>query len=53
MVITHIAEIRYKLGKLLAENLKLLDGMHEGLIVISEKDYSLKFASRPAIAVLK
>ena len=27
--------------------------MHEGLIVIREKDLSLQFASRPAIAVLK
>ena len=38
---------------LIIENLKLLDGMHEGLIVISENDLGLKFASKPAIEVLK
>ena len=49
----YIEQIRSKLAQLLNENLKLLDRMHEGLIVISEKDLCLKFASRPAIAVLK
>ena len=53
MLLTYIAQIKGKLVQLLNENLKLLDRMHEGLIVISEKELRLKFASRPAIAVLK
>ena len=53
MLLTYIAHIKGKLVKLLNENLKLLDRMHEGLIVISEKELCLQFASRPAIAVLK
>ena len=37
---------------LIIENLKLLDKMHEGLIVVSEKDRKLQFSSRPASQLL-
>ena len=53
MLVTYIARIRGKLNNLIAENFNLFDKMHEGLIIISQKDYSLKFASRPATALLK
>ena len=45
MVVTYIAQIRGKMSQLLIENLNLLNKMHEGIIVVSEKDQSLKFAS--------
>ena len=45
MTITYIAQIRGKMNKLMLENLNLFNKMNEGLIVISEKDKSLKFAS--------
>ena len=35
------------------ENLNLFNKMNEGIIVVSEKDKSLKFASQPAIRLLK
>ena len=41
------------MSKIMNENFSFLDGMHEGLIVISEADKSLQFATRPAIALLK
>ena len=41
MLAIYIEHIRAKLVQVLAENLKLLDRMHEGLIVISEKDLCL------------
>ena len=41
------------MSKLMSENFALFDRMHEGLIVISETDKSLQFATRPAIALLK
>ena len=53
MTVTYIVRIQGRMRNLIIENLKLLDGMHEGLIVISENDLGLKFASRPAIEVLK
>ena len=40
------------MSKLTIENLNLLNKMHEGLIVVSKKDRTLKFASRPAIHYL-
>lgn len=53
MAVTFIVKIQGKMSNLIVENLKLLDRMHEGLIVINKNDLSLKFASRPAIRVLK
>ena len=41
MLLIYVARIKGKLVELLCENLKLLDRMHEGLIVISEKDLCL------------
>ena len=35
------------------ENMKLIDKMHEGIIVVSEKDHDIKFANKPAISLLK
>ena len=49
MLLTYIAQIRGKTAYLVIENLNLLDKMHEGLIVVSKSDLSLKFASRPAV----
>ena len=37
----------------MSENLNLFDKMHEGLIVLSEKERSLQFASQPAIRLVK
>ena len=53
MIITYIVQIEIKMKKILKENLKLLDKMDEGLIMISEKDKKFQFASKPAIALLK
>ena len=53
MILTYIAHLRGKIIKLMVENLNLLNKMHEGLIVVSEKDKVIKFASKPAISLLK
>ena len=53
MLVTYIAQIKGKMNQLMIENLNLLDKMHEGLIVVSEKERNLKFASNPAVRLLK
>ena len=53
MLLMYIAQIRSKLAQLIFENLNLLDGMHEGLIVLSESDKELQLASRPAIRLIQ
>jgi len=53
MLVSYIAKIRAKMTKFMYENLNLLDKMHEGVIVISEKERILQFASMPAIRLLK
>ena len=40
-LITYTATIEARLSELIVENLGLLDGMHEGIIVISGKDESI------------
>ena len=44
-LIAYIAMIKSKISALMLENLGLLDGMHEGIIVISGEDESLQFAN--------
>ena len=34
------------------QNVKLLDGMHEGLLVVSKKDKDLLFCNKPAQKLL-
>ena len=38
MFLTYIGQVRSKMRHLITENFKLLDKMHEGLLVVSEKD---------------
>lgn len=53
MILTHFVQIHGTMNKLIIENLSLLDKMHEGLIVLSEKERAIQFASNPAIFLLK
>ena len=53
VLVVHITQIKTKLARLLRENLNLFDKMHEGLIVLDQKDKSVKFASVPAVHHLK
>lgn len=53
MLITYIASLKGRIMHLMAENLNLLDKMHEGLIVVSKDDLGLQFASAPAISLIK
>ena len=41
------------MSKQIVENMNLLHGMHEGIVVLSTTDMSLLLASRPAIRLLK
>ena len=53
MLLTYIVQLKGKINKLMIENFNLFDKMNEGLVIISEEDKSLKFASKPAISLLK
>ena len=53
LIITYIVRIRGKMGYLVIENVQLLNKMNEGLIVVDDEDKSLKFASMPAVRLLK
>ena len=53
MIITYIAHLRGRVVKIVEENLLLIDRMHEGLIVMTEHDKTLQFATKPAVNLLK
>ena len=44
--------IKGQMSELMKENLNLLNKMHEGLIVLSEKDDSLQVVNKPALNLL-
>jgi len=52
MMITYIVQLRARLARLVNENLNLLNRMHEGLVMLTEKDRKLFFASTPAATLL-
>jgi len=52
MQLTYIVRIKSQLVELMAENMNLFDEMHEGLVVVTDKDHSLQFASKPAMDLL-
>lgn len=52
MVMTYIAQIKGQLLQLMTENMNLFDKMHEGLVVVSEDDQTLQFASKSAVSLL-
>ena len=43
--------IKGQMSELMKENLNLLNKMHEGLIVLSEKDDSLQVVNKPALSL--
>ena len=51
--LTYIVTIRGRMRKLILENFTLFNKMEEGLIVLSEENYRIQFASRPAVSLIK
>ena len=47
-LLTYIAMIKAKLSGLMLQNLGLLDGMHEGLLIISKKEQATMFCNKQA-----
>ena len=52
-IVTYIAVLRGNLANLMSENIKLLDKMNEGMMVLSPLQLKPVFASKPAIKILK
>ncbi len=53
MVLTYITQIKSELVELMNENISLFNKMHEGVVVVSEKDQKLQFVSKPTVNLLK
>ena len=52
MVLTYIARLQRGIAQLIKENLKLLDKMHEGVIIVTKHQLKPMFSNQPAIALL-
>ena len=44
--------MKWNLENVIEENISLFDRMHEGLVLVNEKERNLMFASRPAVDLL-
>ena len=49
----YITELHSKMHQLIDQNIKLLNGMHEGLLILSKEDKSVLFINKPAEKLLK
>ena len=52
MIFLYISQLHANMKIVIDQNLKLLDGMHEGLLVVSKKDKDLLFCNKPAQKLL-
>ena len=50
-ILVHISNIQLRLQTTNEENLKLLNGMHEGILIINES--SIVFSNKPALKLFK
>ena len=53
MVVTYISELHNKMNTTIEDNEKLLDGMHEGLLILSKDKQAVMFGNKPAKKLLK
>ena len=53
MMITYISQLQLRLRTFNLENIKLLDGMHEGLLILSTKNKKVMFCNKPSQKLLK
>ena len=52
IVILYTYELQTKLKDLNGENIKLLDGMHEGLLILSKANKNVMFCNKPSQKLL-
>ena len=48
MSLLNTFELQTKLKDLNGENIKLLDGMHEGLLILSKSNKNVMFCNKPS-----
>ena len=53
MAIRYVSDLHTRLATTNIENEKLLDGMHEGLLILSKNDRKAMFCNKPAQKLIK
>lgn len=53
MVFVYISELHTEMHTTNRENVKLLDGMHEGLLILSKSNQKVMFCNSPAEKLIK
>ena len=52
MLLLYISQLHNRINKFSIQNIKLLDGMHEGLLILSKASRTPMFCNQPAVKVL-
>jgi hypothetical protein len=53
MIFVYIFKLHKDMHTTNTENVRLLDGMHEGLLILSKKDQEVMFCNKPAKKLIK
>ena len=53
MIFLFIAKLQTRLKSFNIENIELLDGMHEGLLILSKTDKKVMFCNKPSQKLLE
>ena len=53
MFILYVVDLHQELLTTNTENVKLLDGMHEGLLILSKTSHEVMFCNKPAKSLIK
>ena len=47
-LILYVSKLHGRMNVTITENMRLLDGMHEGLLIVSKEEKGIMFCNRPA-----
>ena len=48
VMIMYVSKLHGRMSVTITENMRLLDGMHEGLLILSKEKQGIMFCNRPA-----
>ena len=53
IIVLYTSQLRLRMQSFNSENVKLLDGMHEGLLILNKIDHTVAFCNRPSQKLLR
>ena len=48
IMLQYISNLHFRMQSSITQNIRLLDGMHEGLLIVSKAENAIMFCNKPA-----